>query len=169
MHGEGAYLCSSGHCCCFKAALLARFALFLHTGIENVAVPSIPARRDGLTAPVLNTGHPMVRRMVLSCLRHWAGEYCCDGFVFANAENLCQVRECLPVAMMANHSCVGPGHAGIRGVGNRGCSMQPRVQHATEGAACNQWGSNHPVHGPGSALWATAVCVAGLVYPLRSY
>jgi 1,4-alpha-glucan branching enzyme len=40
---------------------------------------------------VLAAGHPVVRRLVLDALRHWATEYRMDGFVFVNAENMVQV------------------------------------------------------------------------------
>ncbi|GLC33109.1 hypothetical protein PLESTB_000369500 [Pleodorina starrii] len=46
--------------------------------------------RDGLEAPVLNCGHPVVRSLVVSALRHWAAEYRVEGFCFLNAENLAQ-------------------------------------------------------------------------------
>ncbi|GIL45006.1 hypothetical protein Vafri_2415 [Volvox africanus] len=46
--------------------------------------------RDGLEAPVLNCGHPVVRSLVVSALRHWATEYRVGGFCFLNAENLAQ-------------------------------------------------------------------------------
>ncbi|KAG2422373.1 hypothetical protein HXX76_016097 [Chlamydomonas incerta] len=46
--------------------------------------------REGLEAPVLNCGHPVVRQLVLSALRHWASEYRVEGFCFLNAENLTQ-------------------------------------------------------------------------------
>jgi len=41
---------------------------------------------------VLAAGHPAVRPLVVNSLRHWALEYQLDGFCFANAENLVQVR-----------------------------------------------------------------------------
>ena len=39
---------------------------------------------------VLNTGTSVVRDLVLASLRHWATRYGVDGFVFVNAEALCQ-------------------------------------------------------------------------------
>ncbi|GAX79475.1 hypothetical protein CEUSTIGMA_g6916.t1 [Chlamydomonas eustigma] len=39
---------------------------------------------------VLRSGHPVVRRMIVDCLHHWAQEYRVDGFYVLNAENLCQ-------------------------------------------------------------------------------
>lgn len=39
---------------------------------------------------MLNCGHPVVRQLVLSALRHWASEYRVEGFCFLNAENLTQ-------------------------------------------------------------------------------
>lgn len=58
--------------------------------------------REGLSAPVMNCGHPTVRRMLLACLRHWAAEYCCQGFMITNAENIAQVGR------------AGPGRPGWR-------------------------------------------------------
>ncbi|GFR50536.1 hypothetical protein Agub_g12806 [Astrephomene gubernaculifera] len=46
--------------------------------------------REGLTAPVLNCGHPVVRQLVGAALRHWAAEYRVGGFCVRNAENLVQ-------------------------------------------------------------------------------
>lgn len=40
---------------------------------------------------VLAAGHPVVRQLLVGACRHWATEYCVDGFVFVNAENLTQV------------------------------------------------------------------------------
>lgn len=39
---------------------------------------------------VLNTGQPVVRRLVRAALRHWLLEYRVDGFVLVRSENLCQ-------------------------------------------------------------------------------
>ncbi|KAG2494253.1 hypothetical protein HYH03_007608 [Edaphochlamys debaryana] len=46
--------------------------------------------RDGLDAPVLNCGHPVVRKLVVDSLRHWAGEYRVEGFCVRSAENIAQ-------------------------------------------------------------------------------
>jgi len=47
-------------------------------------------RRGGNGKQILNTGHPVVRKLVVDTLLHWAQEYCVDGFVLINAENLVQ-------------------------------------------------------------------------------
>jgi len=41
---------------------------------------------------VLAAGHPVVRKVIVDALRHWATEYRVDGFCIANAENLSQDR-----------------------------------------------------------------------------
>lgn len=56
---------------------------------------------------MLAAGHPVVRAMVLASLRHWAEEYALDGFVFANAENLVQVR----VEEGLDRACTGVPHS----------------------------------------------------------
>lgn len=42
----------------------------------------------GANDAVLNTGHPVVRDLVLAALRHWVTDYRVDGFCFVSAENL---------------------------------------------------------------------------------
>lgn len=37
---------------------------------------------------ILNTGHPVVRQLVRRAMQHWVNEYCVDGFVVVNADNL---------------------------------------------------------------------------------
>ena len=39
---------------------------------------------------VLNTGQVIVRHLLRDALRHWAREYCLDGFAVLNAETMCQ-------------------------------------------------------------------------------
>lgn len=42
----------------------------------------------GANDSVLNTGHPVVRDLIISALRHWRSAYRLDGFVFVSAENM---------------------------------------------------------------------------------
>ena len=39
---------------------------------------------------MLNTGQVIVRHLLRDALRHWAREYCLDGFAVLNAETMCQ-------------------------------------------------------------------------------
>jgi hypothetical protein len=39
---------------------------------------------------LLNLSHPIVRRLVIDSLQHWATEYHVDGFVFLSAEAMAQ-------------------------------------------------------------------------------
>ncbi len=97
---------SSGERAADPGTFQGRVPFCLHR--EWAACCSCAPRSTGSGQAVLRTGHPVVRRMILDCLRHWALEYRVDGFCVLDAENLAQVGRGTRAMRTASGSCITP-------------------------------------------------------------